>query len=119
MPSCVLAKLSNILQPAVAFTSLLDYPSLMDMEKKSVIIGGITGSIVGLFLLVTAVAIPSVGKKGYSKSQASSQAISCGNGEISIANFCREIGVQNQGKENSAAQSGNQEINVDLDLGRE
>jgi hypothetical protein len=36
-------------------------PSLMDIEKKSVIVGSITGSIVGLFLLVTAVAIPSVG----------------------------------------------------------
>ena len=32
----------------------------MDMEKKSLIIGGIIGSIVGLFLLVTAIALPSV-----------------------------------------------------------
>jgi hypothetical protein len=32
----------------------------MDMEKKSLIIGGIIGSIVGLFLLVTSVIVPAV-----------------------------------------------------------
>jgi hypothetical protein len=56
-------------------------------------------------------------KKGYSKSQALSQATDCGNGVISIANFCQDIGAQNQGKENSVAQSGNQQINVNVDLG--
>jgi hypothetical protein len=41
-------------------------PSLMDMEKKSVIIGGITGSIVGLFLLVlAAIAVSSASASNY------------------------------------------------------
>jgi len=53
-------------------------------------------------------------KKSYEKSQALSQATSCGNGFISVANFCQDIGSQNQGKENSVAQSGNQEINLDI-----
>jgi hypothetical protein len=38
----------------------------MDMEKKSVIIGGITGSIVGLFLLVlAAIAVSSASASNY------------------------------------------------------
>ena len=73
-------------------------------------------------MLVAAIAFATTdsvfaGKKGYSKSQASSQASDCGNGDISIANFCQEIGAQNQGEENSAAQSGNQAINLDIGLG--
>jgi hypothetical protein len=35
-------------------------PSLTDMKKKSVIIGAIIGTTIALFLLVTAVAVPSV-----------------------------------------------------------
>ena len=58
-------------------------------------------------------------KGGYEKSQALSQATYCGNGDISVANFCQDIGSQNQGKENSVAQSGNQEINIGVDLGSE
>ena len=53
-------------------------------------------------------------KGGYEKSQALSQATSCGNGVISVADFCQDIGSQNQGKENSVAQSGNQEINIGI-----
>jgi hypothetical protein len=53
---------------------------------------------------------------GYGKSQSLAQASECGNGFISVADFCQEIGSQNQGKENSVAQSGNQEINVAVDL---
>ena len=53
---------------------------------------------------------------GYGKSQSLAQASDCGNGFISVADFCQEIGSQNQGKENSVAQSGNQEINVGVDL---
>jgi len=53
---------------------------------------------------------------GYGKSQALAQASECGNGFISVADFCQEIGAQNQGKENSVAQSGNQEINIAVDL---
>ena len=56
-------------------------------------------------------------KGGYEKSQALSQATSCGNGVISVADFCQDIGSQNQGKENSVAQSGNQEINIGVELG--
>ena len=56
-------------------------------------------------------------KKGYEKSQASSQANACGNGEfISVANFCQDIDSQNQGEENSVAQSGNQAINIGVEL---
>jgi hypothetical protein len=51
---------------------------------------------------------------GYGKSQSLAQASECGNGFISVADFCQEIGAQNQGKENSVAQSGNQEINIDV-----
>jgi hypothetical protein len=58
-------------------------------------------------------------KGGYEKSQALSQATSCGNGVISVADFCQDIGSQNQGKENSVAQSGNQEINIGVELGGE
>ncbi len=55
-------------------------------------------------------------RMGYGKSQSLAQASDCGNGFISVADFCQEIGAQNQGKENSVAQSGNQEINVAVDL---
>jgi hypothetical protein len=58
-------------------------------------------------------------KGGYGKSQALSQASECGNGFISVADFCQEIGSQNQGKENSVAQSGNQAININVGLGDE
>jgi hypothetical protein len=54
---------------------------------------------------------------GYGKSQSLAQASECGNGFVSVADFCQEIGAQNQGKENSVAQTGNQEINVAVDLG--
>ena len=57
------------------------------------------------------------GKKSYGKSQALSQATTCGNGVISVADFCQDIGSQNQGEENSVAQSGNQAINIDVELG--
>jgi hypothetical protein len=53
-------------------------------------------------------------KKGYGKSQALSQATDCGNGVISVANFCQDIASQNQGEENSVAQAGNQEINIGI-----
>jgi hypothetical protein len=53
---------------------------------------------------------------GDGKSQSLAQASECGNGFVSVADFCQEIGAQNQGKENSVAQSGNQEINIDVDL---
>jgi hypothetical protein len=53
-------------------------------------------------------------KGGYGKSQSLAQASECGNGFISVADFCQEIGSQNQGKENSVAQSGNQQINLEI-----
>ena len=53
-------------------------------------------------------------KGGYEKSQSLAQASECGNGFISVADFCQEIGSQNQGKENSVAQAGNQEINLEI-----
>jgi hypothetical protein len=53
-------------------------------------------------------------RDGYGKSQSLAQASECGNGFISVADFCQEIGSQNQGKENSVAQSGNQEINLEI-----
>lgn len=55
------------------------------------------------------------GKKHYSKSQANAQANECGNGGLSIANFCQGIDSQNQGEENEVAQSGNQVINLSID----
>ena len=58
-------------------------------------------------------------KGGYGKSQSLAQASECGNGFISVADFCQEIGSQNQGKENSVAQSGNQAINIGIELGDE
>ena len=56
-------------------------------------------------------------KGGYGKSQSLVQASECGNGFISVANFCQEIGSQNQGKENDLRQSGEQKINIDVELG--
>ena len=53
-------------------------------------------------------------KGGYGKSQSLAQASECGNGFISVADFCQEIGSQHQGKENSVAQAGNQEINLEI-----
>jgi hypothetical protein len=53
-------------------------------------------------------------KGGYEKSQSLAQASECGNGEISVADFCQEIGSQNQGRENTVAQSGNQVINLEI-----
>ena len=58
-------------------------------------------------------------KGGYEERQAIAQATDCGNGVISVANFCQDIGSQNQGKENSVAQAGNQEINIGVGLGDE
>jgi hypothetical protein len=58
-------------------------------------------------------------KDGYEKSQSLAQASECGNGFISVADFCQELGSQNQGKENSVAQSGNQAINIGIELGDE
>ena len=58
-------------------------------------------------------------KKKYGKSQALSQASECGNGFITVANFCQEIGSNNQGKDNTVAQAGNQEINIGVELGGE
>ena len=55
-------------------------------------------------------------KGGPGNSQAQPQASDCSNGFISVADFCQEIGSQNQGKENSVAQSGNQAINVGVEL---
>jgi hypothetical protein len=55
---------------------------------------------------------------GYeSGSQSLAQASECGNGFISVADFCQEIGSQNQGKENDVRQSGEQKINIDVELG--
>lgn len=56
-------------------------------------------------------------KDGYGKSQSLAQASECGNGFISVADFCQEIGSQNQGRDNSVAQSGNQAINIGIELG--
>jgi hypothetical protein len=58
-------------------------------------------------------------KGGYEKSQATAQNNYCGNGVISVADFCQDIGSQNQGKENSVAQAGNQKINIGVELGGE
>jgi hypothetical protein len=58
-------------------------------------------------------------KGGYEKSQATAQNNYCGNGVISVADFCQDIGSQNQGKENSVAQVGNQKINIGVELGGE
>jgi hypothetical protein len=54
---------------------------------------------------------------GYEKSQSLAQASECGNGFISVADFCQDIGSQSQGKENSVAQSGEQKIDIGVELG--
>ena len=56
-------------------------------------------------------------KGSYGSSQALSQKSECGNGFITVANFCQEIGAQNEGKENSVHQDGKQKIDLDVDLG--
>ena len=56
-------------------------------------------------------------KEKYGKSQVLAQAGECGNGVISVADFCQEIGSQNQGKENDVRQAGNQKINIEVELG--
>jgi hypothetical protein len=86
--------------------------------KYLVVVAAMTAMLVAATALATTDSVFAGGKKGYSKSQAIAQASDCGNGRLSIANFCQEIGAQNQGEENSVAQSGNQEINLDVDLGR-
>jgi hypothetical protein len=58
-------------------------------------------------------------RDGYGKSQSLAQASECGNGFISVADFCQEIGSQNQGKENDVRQSGEQKINIDVELGED
>jgi hypothetical protein len=55
---------------------------------------------------------------GYeSGGQSIAQASECGNGFISVADFCQEIGAQNQGKENEVRQEGKQKINIGVELG--
>jgi hypothetical protein len=56
---------------------------------------------------------------GYGKSQSLAQASECGNGFISVADFCQEIGSQNQGRENSVAQAGSQGIFIGVGLSGE
>jgi hypothetical protein len=66
-------------------------------------------------MLVAATALATtVSAFAYEKSQSLAQASECGNGFISVADFCQKIGSQNQGKENSVAQSGNQQINLEI-----
>jgi hypothetical protein len=63
----------------------------------------------------SASSVPEESKKGgHEKSQAIAQAIDCGNGFTSVADFCEDIVSQNQGRENSVAQSGNQQINIEI-----
>jgi hypothetical protein len=72
----------------------------------------------GIVFLLTLVLLGSVtvlvtsdgvitGKRGYNKSLSNYQVADCGNGETSTNTLCLEMGAQNQGRENSAAQSGN------------
>ena len=86
--------------------------------KYLVVVSAMAAMLVAATALATADNAFADKKKSYGKSQAIAQASDCGNGFISVANFCQEIGSQNQGEENSVAQSGNQEINLDVDLGR-
>jgi len=55
--------------------------------KYLVVVAAMTAMLVAATALATT-DNAFAGKKGYSKSQASSQASSCGNGEISVANSC-------------------------------
>jgi uncharacterized membrane protein len=84
--------------------------------KYLVVVAAMTAMLIGATALVSDDVFAGK-KKGYEKSQANAQANDCGNGEISAANFCQDIGAQNQGEENSASQAGNQEINLDIGLG--
>ena len=85
--------------------------------KYLVVIAAMAAMLVAATALATTDNAFADKKKSYGKSQALSQATSCGNGVISVADFCQDIGSQNQGEENSVAQSGNQAINIDVELG--
>ena len=86
--------------------------------KYLVVVAVMAAMLVAATALATADNAFADKKKSYGKSQALSQATSCGNSPfISVADFCQDIGSQNQGEENSVAQSGNQEINIGVDLG--
>jgi hypothetical protein len=82
--------------------------------KYLVVVAAMAIMLIGATAFATDSAFADKKKKGYEKSQSLAQSSSCGNGVISIADFCQEIGSQNQGKENSVAQSGNQEINLEI-----
>ena len=47
-------------------------------------------------------------RKGYEKSQATSQANACGNGEMPLDVFCQNLNSQIQGDENAVTILGNQ-----------
>ena len=81
--------------------------------KYLVVVAAMTAMLIGATALVSDDVFAGK-KKSYGKSQANAQANECGNGFISVANFCQDINSQNQGKENSVAQAGNQEINIDI-----
>jgi hypothetical protein len=49
-------------------------------------------------------------KKKYEKSQATSQANACGNGELPHNVFCQNIGSQVQGDENAVTATGSQSV---------
>ena len=83
-------------------------------SKYVAVVSALAVMLVAATALATTDSVFAGGKKGYSKSQANAQTNECGNGFISVANFCQDINSQNQGKENSVAQSGNQEINIDI-----
>jgi hypothetical protein len=90
------------------------YPAAHEYEQE--LVAAMTAMLIGATALVSDDVFAGK-KKGYEKSQVSAQSNACGNGVISVANFCQDIDSQNQGEENTVAQSGNQVINIGVDLG--
>jgi hypothetical protein len=71
-------------------------------SKYLVVVAAMANMLVGATALATEDAFAGK-KKGYEKSQATSQANVCGNGEVPINVGCQNTNSQIQGDENSAA----------------
>jgi hypothetical protein len=86
--------------------------------KYMVVVAAMAVMLIGATALITDDAFADK-KKSYEKggSQATAQNNYCGNGVISVADFCQDIGSQNQGKENFVGQSGEQKIDIGVELG--
>jgi hypothetical protein len=76
--------------------------------KYLVMVAAAAVMLIGATAISTTDSVFAEKKKGYEKSQATSQANACGNGEMPLDVFCQNLNSQIQGDENAVTILGNQ-----------